>query len=329
MNRDSTQRSVENEGLVLVPQTSQNDETTLVSFDGLKRKTRQGSFESETETISNTLNIDAATAKRSKPDQQHEGFTKLARRLACPFTRRDCHSTSISKTCTRSDWDSVSRVKEHILRCHLPKYQCNRRREDFDSAIDLDSHQRNLNACVLQNTSPTDTITANQRDQLKKRIDKRVHNTDEEKWGFVYKILFPDDNSVPSPYRDEPCSACISKASLHLIRDYRQNQLGALVPLVEQELATIGRSHNMGDDLRAHIIELVSRLSVKLLDEFQEKHIASNEKDLATSSNHHGERPGNSTCEIPLSFGDLRDLNFDSTPDLTQEDYDFFLRKWE
>ncbi|KAK5625701.1 hypothetical protein RRF57_001417 [Xylaria bambusicola] len=195
-------------------------------------------------------------------------------------------------------------------------------RQDFNNADELVKHQRNVSACLLLDTPLSPSITAEQIAQLRNRAGKRANISNEEKWRSVYKILFPD--------RDEPCVACISKASSHLLGDYRKHQVRTLVPLVERELAAISDSHEMSDGLRAHITDLFSRLSVKVLDEFQEKHTASITKEC-TFPNDPAEKPQNSTYEtttspsspITLALSQLQDfLNYDATPNVIPNHYD-------
>ncbi|KAI0517842.1 hypothetical protein F5B22DRAFT_101947 [Xylaria bambusicola] len=304
-----------------------DDSLSFSSANSLKRK-----------YIEETIDYQTITAETSSLDQNHQGLSVQARKLACPFLRKDCHNAALSRTCRRSDWDSVARVKEHISRCHAPKNQCHRCRRDFNNANELAKHQRNINACPLILDAPlSQFITADQIVQLKRRAGKRANISSEDKWCSVYKILFPGDSFVPSPYRDEPCVACISKASSQLLENYRQHQVQALVPLVERELAAISHSHGMSDGLRAHITDLFSRLSVKVLNEFQEKH-ASNIPENYTFPSGCEMEPRNSTCEaatsppsaITLAFSQLQDfLGYDAVPDMMLNGYDLMEEKLE
>ncbi|KAI0867984.1 hypothetical protein GGS24DRAFT_483666 [Hypoxylon argillaceum] len=61
---------------------------------------------------------------------------------------RDKHSQAISKSCMPPGYTSISRLKEHLNRCHTqPKNQCNRCHETFKSADGLAAHQRSQVTC--------------------------------------------------------------------------------------------------------------------------------------------------------------------------------------
>jgi hypothetical protein len=98
-------------------------------------------------------------------------------------------------TVARADFD----CREHISRCHAPKNQCNRCRQDFNNAEELAKHQRNIDACPLLDTPLSQSITADQIVQLKSRAGKHPNMSAEDKWCSVYSILFPGDTFVPSP----------------------------------------------------------------------------------------------------------------------------------
>ncbi|RYP43944.1 hypothetical protein DL768_009541 [Monosporascus sp. mg162] len=97
---------------------------------------------------------------------------------------------------------------------------------------------------------------------------KLTDATEEGKWRSMYRIVFPDDEVIPSPYYDEPCSQCISSADSWLLSEYRQYQLREFSPLIQRELAVIP-GHEMTDDLRARIADMLPRLNARLFNEFQ------------------------------------------------------------
>ncbi len=119
---------------------------------------------------------------------------------------------------------------------------------------------------------------------------------------------------------DEPCGGCVSKAGSRLLDDYRQYQLRELVPLVEQELAAISHNNNMSDDLCAHIADRLSRLSVKVLDGFQEKcKMDIGEKKPVACPSQHGTALEDTTCEtVPMLNDSQKLLNNDSMLDMPE-----------
>ncbi|KAJ3579377.1 hypothetical protein NPX13_g1191 [Xylaria arbuscula] len=264
MNADSPQ-SNEIEGLAFISwDTSHvisNNAFDAVSFDSLKRKLSDGAL-SNGPNINNT-SLNASNVKRSKPGQENEGVTVSAKRLACPFWKRDCLNAALSGACKGKDWGSMGRLNKHL------------------------------------------------------------NGSNEDKWTLMYQDLFPADNVVPSPYRDEPCVACSLKTTSRVLGDLRQHQAQTLMPLVTRELAAISQSHNMSNNLCADLANMFSQLSVRVLDEFQDKNsVISLEKGLIATSSHIPETHENSTYEtmIPppspttLALGHLQDfLNYDAT----------------
>jgi hypothetical protein len=83
----------------------------------------------------------------------------------------------------------------------LPKFQCNRCREIFESTIQLSDHQRLEIPCETRAEEPRDGIDDAQLQLLrsKKKLPGKKEMSEEEKWTNVYRIIFPNDDPVPSP----------------------------------------------------------------------------------------------------------------------------------
>ncbi|KAI1368850.1 hypothetical protein F5Y08DRAFT_294030 [Xylaria arbuscula] len=328
MNAGSLQSSNKIEGLAFISwDTSRviSDNTfDAVSFDGLKRKLSDGALNNGP-NINNT-SLNASNVKRSKPGQEYEGAAVSAQRLACPFWKRDCLNEALSGACKGKDWGSIGRLNEHLSRRHLTKNQCSRCCQEFNNATNLTEHQRNPVACEVinasSNASSSSAITLEHFNKLKDLIGKHLNGSNEDRWTLMYKYLFPADNVVPSPYRDEPCVACSLKTTSRVLGDLRQHQAQTLMPLVTMELAAISESHNMSNNLCADLAHMFSRLSVRVLDEFQDKNsVISSEQGLIATSSHIPETHENSTYETmippqsddacPQSFAGLLELRCD------------------
>ncbi|KAI0453808.1 hypothetical protein F5B21DRAFT_477946 [Xylaria acuta] len=181
-------------------------------------------------------------------------------------------------------WDVLHRVKEHIYRRHMqPKHQCNRCFQGFSSAADLAAHQRTSMPCELRDTHAPVAITPDQEAQLRSRAKSRPDATEAEKWQSMYRILFPEDTHIPSPYLDEPCGHCISTADSRLLNDYLDYQMQQLPLLVHRELAAIPGCE-MSDDTCARIVGMLSRLTAKVHQDFQESQGAHSSQDSRTST---------------------------------------------
>ncbi|KAF4501695.1 hypothetical protein FAGAP_2101 [Fusarium agapanthi] len=128
-------------------------------------------------------------------------------RYVCPFFKhnREKYKTSQWKSCCWPGWTSVHRVKEHLYRRHmLPKFRCNRCRQDLKSAFNLNEHQRADTICQRQSEEPEEEGIDEEQERLlrvrKRKNGKAPQVAEEEKWVEMYKILFPHDDPIPSPY---------------------------------------------------------------------------------------------------------------------------------
>ncbi|KAF5538217.1 hypothetical protein FMEXI_9513 [Fusarium mexicanum] len=144
---------------------------------------------------------DRAQKKREKTSNSSET------RYVCPFFKhnREKYKTSQWKSCCWPGWTSVHRVKEHLYRRHmLPKFRCNRCRQDLKSAFNLNEHQRADTICQRQSEEPEEEGIDEEQERLlrirKRKNGKAPQVAEEEKWVEMYKILFPHDDPIPSPY---------------------------------------------------------------------------------------------------------------------------------
>ncbi|KLP12718.1 uncharacterized protein LW94_6571 [Fusarium fujikuroi] len=152
-----------------------------------------------------------------RAQKKRKGSVDIETRYVCPFFKhnRERYKTSHWKSCCWPGWTSVHRVKEHIYRRHrLPRFRCNRCRQDLKSAFNLNEHLRADTICERQSEEPEEEGINEEQERLlrirKRKNGKARQVTEEEKWVEMYKILFPDDDPVPSPY-PELCSLQIEQ----------------------------------------------------------------------------------------------------------------------
>jgi hypothetical protein len=85
----------------------------------------------------------------------------------------------------------------------LPKFRCNRCRQDLKSAFNLNEHQRADTICQRQSEEPEEEGIDEEQERLlrvrKRKNGKASQVAEEEKWVEMYKILFPHDDPIPSP----------------------------------------------------------------------------------------------------------------------------------
>ncbi|RYP68956.1 hypothetical protein DL771_006378 [Monosporascus sp. 5C6A] len=118
--------------------------------------------------------------------------------LACPFFKNDPSKHKHKRACTGPGYSTISRLKEHIYRCHHQRYKCIRCYEAFKGAENLEEHQRADVPCRKSNATNSDDITDAQYQLLKKKPSTGKART--EQWAEIYRIIFPKAKKIPSPY---------------------------------------------------------------------------------------------------------------------------------
>ncbi|KAK1829902.1 hypothetical protein QBC39DRAFT_383841 [Podospora conica] len=103
-------------------------------------------------------------------------------------------------------WESFHRLKEHIYRNHSPNTTCIRCSRSFDSAKHLKDHRRAPTLCQVSNmdnwtTRPDDITDEQLREVIKLRSSDE---SEQEAWEDLYRVIFPDEMSIPSPYCNPP-----------------------------------------------------------------------------------------------------------------------------
>ncbi|KAI8686662.1 hypothetical protein NCS56_00326700 [Fusarium sp. Ph1] len=135
------------------------------------------------------------TGKRRKDEEEESEKNKFA----CPFYKNDPQAFRASRTCVGPGWSSVHRVKEHIFRRHmLSDTQCHHCMEDFETQVALDEHIET--PCRRKPPLKSHGINKKQEGQLRSRKMYQKSLDEEEKWRAIYKIIFPDEENIPSPY---------------------------------------------------------------------------------------------------------------------------------
>ncbi|KAH6963006.1 hypothetical protein DER45DRAFT_552195 [Fusarium avenaceum] len=125
--------------------------------------------------------------------------TRAVPNLACPFVKE--YPGEKWPKCQKG-WPSVHRIKEHIYRSHKAPIHCKRCFTILKTEKQLELHLRQDQACeVLRPAREMPGIDAETKDRLKSRQGIQ-HNSEEERWARMYKILFPLTRQVPSPYCD-------------------------------------------------------------------------------------------------------------------------------
>ncbi|KAH8897445.1 hypothetical protein GQ53DRAFT_509042 [Thozetella sp. PMI_491] len=178
---------------------------------------------------------DATSHKKQKRTEQGEDTRdSTGAKFACPFFKHDKFKYISRRGCACSRFPTVHRVKEHLFRSHTPpRFRCQRCYECFTSETEISQHLRAEQRCEKRDVEPEEWIDEHRLRALRSRKGPKL-TLELEKWGEVYKILFPDANSVPSPYYDwfpgERDVASVSAVFRH-IEDFAGSEFPRLLRL--------------------------------------------------------------------------------------------------
>ncbi|KAK4208127.1 hypothetical protein QBC37DRAFT_82311 [Rhypophila decipiens] len=122
------------------------------------------------------------------------GTTRPIRLFACPFSKAFPDDNDLDRLCCRRGRPTFHRVKEHLLRKHCdPKDQRPLISPDSKSKGECDEKTRR---------EIPEHLKLN--DGCRKALGSKNKPTpDTKKWTDVYSLLFPDQETIPSPYVDQ------------------------------------------------------------------------------------------------------------------------------
>ncbi|KAF2493129.1 hypothetical protein BU16DRAFT_563306 [Lophium mytilinum] len=138
--------------------------------------------------------------KRSKPHKDDDDL-ESDRRLACPYFKHNPSKYRDITPCRGPGWTELSRLKEHIYRCHSLPPRCTRCCQIFKSESDVTAHSRLPEGCEVRDGEPPEGIDGCQIQKLRSKKRGQFSNTREDRWSYVYSVLFPN-MAIPSPYYD-------------------------------------------------------------------------------------------------------------------------------
>jgi len=192
-------------------------------------------------------------SKRKKYHQEENDNSRV--RFACPFRKHDPQTYAILRghaRCAVAKLPSVSRVKEHLFRCHLAPIHCPRCWRVFDSSQELESHMlvQAERICDVGNSgNPPKGITAEQAKVLRSRKKSSARQSEEDRWMEIYQVLFPGEPRPKSPYfdevQDETSQAGLIDANHY--KDYAQRAFADVFRSQLDQLAAGPQGHTLED----------------------------------------------------------------------------------
>ncbi|KAF2828194.1 hypothetical protein CC86DRAFT_242906, partial [Ophiobolus disseminans] len=216
---------------------------------------------------------DGDSNKRRRPFSKADGKKSVVDlRFACPFHKRNPGRHQTFTSCRDPGFTTVARLKEHLYRRHLLPPQCHRCCTTFTNDVTLREHQRDPRGCDVREQVPLEGFDKEQERRLKSKKKSQVHQTEEEKWKGVYRILFPDDGEadIPTPYIEyQPCTGQTGEPS-NVVRfqEFSRLELPRLVrrtleAVIEQE------AQPLEDKMKERLVDIVKECQSQLLSMFQ------------------------------------------------------------
>jgi hypothetical protein len=133
--------------------------------------------------------------------RKEEEISLIASHNVDSSARYQRHPDKYTKAaCRGSGFVDMAKLKDHIKRVHTQPLRCSRCWLDMESEDAYSEHLQQESICGKATEPLEDRI----RPQLLKRLEfkktpySNAHSV-EEKWKMLYKVLFPSDDTVPSP----------------------------------------------------------------------------------------------------------------------------------
>ncbi|KAL9083948.1 MAG: hypothetical protein Q9165_008291 [Trypethelium subeluteriae] len=142
------------------------------------------------------------TRARPPTKKEDQGPEKL---LACPFCKLKPRKY---RSCYKYTLRDISRVKQHLRRCHgIPKY-CPSCYVTFGTEKVRDDHIRSRN-CQIAPSVDFECVSEEQRKLLEQRVSKSKSTV--ENWYTIFEILFPGTPRPSTPYVEGVLSEQLSE----------------------------------------------------------------------------------------------------------------------
>ncbi|KAF3018422.1 hypothetical protein E8E14_003931 [Neopestalotiopsis sp. 37M] len=137
------------------------------------------------------------TQKKPKKSHPRQGL----RLLACPFWKQNPGKHS---KCFGKKLNMISRVKQHLTRCHYPEFYCEKCLSVFPDEESKQMHLRATPSLCEWKSGPLQGITHLQHRKLSRKPVKG--STEPQQWFAVWDIVFPNIDRPSSPYIDPDLS---------------------------------------------------------------------------------------------------------------------------
>jgi hypothetical protein len=216
-------------------------------------------------------------------DRQTQKSKGPSRRFACPFAK-----WRPQKFQCGLKFKEISHMKDHLKKKHYLVH-CQLCFSVFGSEDDLTCH--NAYPCIRRCPDTLSFLTKDKFETIMKRADQS--KTHEEQWEYIFRVLFPNEPSRPSPYWEE-ASIEQQRYLWRYIRTEGRAQVHELWPEIESEFSAVQFDVNKEQFINATFDKWLERTMQKYRsDEEFNSGTLFDQPSLSDSS------PTKSACETP------------------------------
>ncbi|KAL5114753.1 hypothetical protein ACEQ8H_007370 [Pleosporales sp. CAS-2024a] len=150
-------------------------------------------------------------------------------RLKCPFYQR--HPDKYTKAACRGlGFVDMAKLKDHIKQVHTQPLRCSRCWLEMESDEAYSEHVQQESICAKAPEPVDDRIRPQSLKNLdfKKAPYSNASNA-EEKWKMMFKVLFPGDSTVPSPYEQQGMNPQLEHALYEAVEEELTRELALVM----------------------------------------------------------------------------------------------------
>ncbi|KAF3906105.1 hypothetical protein ABW21_db0209100 [Orbilia brochopaga] len=172
--------------------------------------------------------------------------------------------------CYRSGFESTTRLRSHLYSHHY--YGCKICHQTLTSADAFYAHH--LEGCEQVRGNPPLWISTDQINQFKSKRTVTGIDTEERKWAWIYRIVFPNEDELPSPYWQPILADCQRQ---HFDTTEQRN---ALFGVLREQFERAVDIENLSAPLVESLLRNLKNVWHNVLDKVQEKFPTSDNIDI-------------------------------------------------
>jgi hypothetical protein len=190
------------------------------------------------------------------------------RRLKCPFYQRQPEMYT-KAACRGAGFLDMAKLKDHLKRDHQQPLRCVRCWLEMPSEPARLEHLQQDSRCERIPEPHDERIHPHVLKQLNfKKAPYATAKSVEEKWGLLFKALFPGEPEVPSPCKPTPCGVLLARLTAADEHEAMSSKLIKLLAKVLEEVLTRELAHVLGpmmSRIKARVPAIIQSCRLELL----------------------------------------------------------------